>query len=277
MNLAHDDNMMTNRLSKLFFLSVLLHLLALQSLAHPTHSKSDFGGTYIIGNPSYAACLHLDARGTFRIFDAKGSGHISLDGNCNYKRGGSGTYLFSQGVLKFTLLKAIHWQHSFAGNESKTAFILFPVRWSGRLYLLDEEALADFANAINLGLEPRRSLITENYYGLFYLRKGDETKEVSGNPSLPQKWLSLLLEKPVEAQVTEVASGCSEAILTIDKGSAAGLKTGMRLIRDDAAEPSLSSDPLIVSVEQDSAKLKARGGWKAGDKLKTRFTAIQLQ
>ncbi|MGA9993945.1 MAG: hypothetical protein WBP93_00960 [Pyrinomonadaceae bacterium] len=266
-------------MSGLLFLSIAFHLLAIQSFANPTHFNSrEFAGTYIIGNPSYAACLHLDAKGIFRIFDAKGSGHISPDGNCNYKRGGSGTYVFSQGVLKFTVLKYIRSHHSLAGNKpERSTFVMFPLRWSGRLYLLDKDTLADFANAINLGLEPRRSLITENYYGQFYLRTGDETKEVSGTPSLPVKWSSLLLKNPVEAQVTKVEVGCSYLMLTIDKGSGAGLKPEMRLIRENAAEPSLSFDPLIVFVEKNSARLQARGEWKVGDKLTTRFTATQLQ
>ncbi|MGB9182404.1 MAG: hypothetical protein WCB68_24450 [Pyrinomonadaceae bacterium] len=270
--------MTIQRISGLLFLSIAFHLLAAQSFASRPHFNSrEFAGTYIIGNPSYAACLHLDAKGNFRTFDAKGSGHISPNGRCNHKNGGSGTYVFSHGVLKFTLLKFTRWQHSFAVNEPKSTFTMLPVRWSGRLYLLDEDTLADFANAINLGLEPRRSLITENYYGQFYLRTGDETKEVSGAPSLPVKWSSLLLKNPVEAQVTKVEVGCSYLMLTIDKGSGAGLKPEMRLIRENAAEPSLSFDPLIVFVEKNSARLQARGEWKVGDKLTTRFTATQLQ
>ena len=130
----------------------------------------------------------------------------------------------------------------------------------------------NFTNAVNLGLEPRRTLIAEPYYGQFFLRKGDETKIVSGNPSLPKQWSSLLLEKPVAATVVHVESQGSEIIVTIDKGSEAGLKAGMRLIEVHAAEPSLSFDPVIISVEKGSAKLKAHRAWEVGDKLTTRFT-----
>src|ERR1051325_9311397 len=102
-------------MSKLFFLCILFSLLSLQTLSARTHFDSrEFAGTYFIGNPSYAACLHLDAKGNFRTYDAKGSGYISPTGNCNYRNAGTGTYVFSQGVLKFTLLKFIRSQHSLA-------------------------------------------------------------------------------------------------------------------------------------------------------------------
>ena len=81
---------------------------------------------------------------------------------------------------------------TFTCNDTKLSFVvdvpdfeasgwapLHIVRWGSRVYLINEERLADFEDAIQRGFEPRTTR-----HGLFYLREGDQTKPVSGAPYL---------------------------------------------------------------------------------------------
>ncbi len=281
--------MIIKKMGTLLFLSLLFPLLASQSIASGQVSKAkEFAGLYVTGNYLYGSCLYLDGKGNFRMFDAKGHNRIESSRDCNFRGAGSGTYVYRNGVLRFNVSRArrsprnaVEYAHrkaigglnySVTHASAQLIFNMYPVKWSGRLYLLHDQYFNDFVNAINLGLEPRRMLSGEPFYATFHLRQGDETKEVSGKPSLPKEWLDFLLEKPVEASIVKVEKQKSEVILTIDKGSEAGLKVGMQLIELDAPEPSQSFDPIIVSVEKDSAKLRIQRELAVGTKLSTRFT-----
>lgn len=83
---------------------------------------------------------------------------------------------------------------TFTCNDTKLSFVvdvpdfeasgwapLHIVRWGSRVYLINEERLADFEDAIQRGFEPRTTR-----HGLFYLREGDQTKPVSGDPIWPE-------------------------------------------------------------------------------------------
>jgi hypothetical protein len=70
-----------------------------------------------------------------------------------------------------------------------------PVRWGDRLYLVPKDAGKGFCSLVNEGLEPRSMP-----HGNFYLRRGDEGKEVTGLPNVPKEWESLLQKKPVGHQ-----------------------------------------------------------------------------
>lgn len=279
-------------IGKLLFLSIVFPLLAVQTFAsEPAFNPKEFKGLYVTGNYLWGSCLYLDGKGNFRSFDAKGHNRIESSPDCNFKGGSSGTYFYRKGVLQFITSRSrrssrnaveySHWKTMvdfYSLNDSvplaasQLDFVMYPVKWSGRLYLLHDDFYKDFANAINLGLEPRRTLSGEPFYAMFHLRLGDETKEVSGKPTLPKEWLDFLLDAPIEVTVTNVEKRPSEYILTIDKGSETGLKVGMQLVELDAAEPSQSFDPIIVSVEKGSAKLRAQQELKVGIKLSTKFT-----
>jgi hypothetical protein len=151
-------------------------------------------------------------------------GHYQIkSGDCTTERAESGVYVFYGGSIRFTILKLMGKQRGdgkemnlldtkerkrFYGSDGvggviSPEFELLPIRWSGRIYFMAKDELSSFANAINLGLEPRGEVISEPYYGQFYLREGDEQKKVDGSPRLPEKWNSFLLTKPVVANVLE--------------------------------------------------------------------------
>ena len=74
------------------------------------------------------------------------------------------------------------------------------IHWGQREYLVPEERMLAFANAINAGREPRGHVIG----AVFYLRSGDEAKVADGLPSLPGRWQEFLLPTPVAGTVSEV-------------------------------------------------------------------------
>ncbi len=172
-------------------------------------------------------------------------------------------------------------------GEVEKEFKYLPIEWSERIYLINQSELKNFANAINLGIEPRSSLISRDdfspWYGSFYLRSGDEKKTVRGKPNLPAKWLSFLLSRPLTATVisiqeVEKREFVTISTVTINKGRKDGLKVGMRLLTKDEI-PSQWDGPEVISVEEKTAKIQARLSrteLKVGDKLSTRYKPKML-
>jgi hypothetical protein len=217
-------------------------------------------------------------------------------GSCTFTTKESGTYVLSQGTLRFTISKytgshngADHevdlsnaklrrefFQYPEDGKDEplKTEFTLFPIKWGERIYLIYENDVADFTNAINLGLEPREPGPQLNYYGMFFLRKGDEEKPTNGKPSLPPKWQALLLSQPIIATIVRVEAkeGAKEKVqvATIDKGSAAGVKVGMKFIATDQEPAFWSDDGVVLSVEATSAKIQTYDRL-VGESLTTKY------
>lgn len=113
------------------------------------------------------------------------------------------------------------------------------VPWSERVYLIAEDELADFANAINLGVEPRYES-----GGSFFLRDEDLMKLVSSRPSLPPAYAKLLLERPIDAKLISVGGrppdpGCDpehESVVVLDAGRRAGVLPGMEFVATGAGE-----------------------------------------
>lgn len=159
---------------------------------------------------------------------------------------------------------------------------MLPGEWSGRIYLLYESDLENFANAVNLGIEPRATLISNDYsspwYGSFYLRSGDEHKKVRGSPPLPEPWRSFLLSGPVTATVISIRESKQSEVhtavtATIDKGSRDGLKVGMRLLTRDE-NPSPWGGTKVISVGEETALISTvlvRSELKVGDKISSRY------
>ena len=83
----------------------------------------------------------------------------------------------------------------FAGIDEE----LVPVSWGERRYLVAAARLGDFCNAVNGGSEPREGL-----HGMFLLRRGDETKPVTGQPRTRDGVLDCVLVRPLEATITSV-------------------------------------------------------------------------
>lgn len=262
--------------------AVIVLLLTVNTSAQETLGPSELAGTYISGHNFGGSTVTLREDGTYR--DSSGS--------CTFTTEESGTFIVSNGTVRFKMLKYIGRQNGseqdvdlfdaqarmkfFGYRDSDpiwpltTEYALRAVTWGERIYLLDEKNFDDFARAINLGLEPRSDSTSEPYVGSFYLRKGDEKKDVSGMPSLPKQWLSLLLEKPVTAKIVSVYGDEHAMIAIIDKGSRHGLKAGVTMIgKDERPGPWTSAE--VISVEERFARVRVAGEPKVGDKLTTKF------
>ena len=124
-----------------------------------------------------------------------------------------------------------------------------PVPWGGRMYLLEEGDIPLFAKYVNQGWEPRA-----RSHGLFLLRREDWKKKAPGMPSLPGKWSSLLLAKPVNARVVRALT---PSRAEIDKGTANGLQVGMLLT---AVHGNDWVDVAVQSVDQNQAIVEAEDG-----------------
>jgi hypothetical protein len=272
-------------------------LLAVQSTAQQQDVFERFAGTYITGHEFGGSSLRLEADGHF----STGSG--SDDGT---EISTSGTYTLSDGALHFLVVKKtgkrggegrelnlfdrqdrIELFGISEDEEPEREFKMLPIEWSGRIYLICEKDLEDFANAVNLGLEPRPQLssnrLSSPWYGSFYLRSGDEQKKVTGNPPLPEPWLSFLLSKPITATVisieeTRKSRFSTTFTATINKGSRDGLKVGMRLLTTDE-EPSPWGGTKMISVKEKTAKIETdlvRSELKVGDKISSKYETKYL-
>lgn len=265
--------------TKLFLLINLFIIFLFQASAQSKiFNQNELYGTYAAGHRFGGSAITLQPDGTYK----------DESGNCTHWLNESGTYLFESGVLHFTILKYTAQSHGEenrlldmfdpqqrreifgSSGEIRKTFKLIPIKWSERIYLISDSSLDDFCNAINLGVEPRKDVVSEYYLGNFYLREGDETKAVTGMPALPGGRNSLLLKKPVTAAVIKVEGENSKRIAIIDKGSLDGLKAGIRLI-GEMEEPFLWSSVEVVSVEKKTATVKVSDNVKVGDKLSTRF------
>jgi hypothetical protein len=243
-----------------------------------TITLSDLAGTYVVGFTFGGHELTLKIDGTYGLVTQAEA--ISTEN--------SGRYTISNGNLYFTILKST-W-HTRDGNKTVNLldpdevkkefgtndgsrpreFSLMPVRWSSRLYLMPQNSLEDFVKNINLGIEPRVNLITRNYYGDFYLREGDEDKEVTGNPDLPKDLLSQWLQPPITGTIVSIYRDNDSYIATIDKGSVDGLVRGTEFVVGNSESFDTSRFP-VLAVTQQIAMVKINQDLKVGDKLSTKY------
>ena len=141
-------------------------------------------------------------------------------------------------------------------RDSRTfAERMYRIHWGGREYLVPEERMLAFANAINAGREPRMQVMG----AIFYLRSGDEAKPAPGLPSLPGRWQEFLLPKPLAGTVSKVVqteTDTQRPIVVIDRGANAGLREGMTLVAVNPRRPHFRADLTILSLQPESAKAK---------------------
>jgi hypothetical protein len=132
------------------------------------------------------------------------------------------------------------------------------VRWGQRIYLLPEEELGPFVNAVNSGKEPHKHCIPS--CAPFLVRRGDDEKPVSGTPDLPAEYRRRLLDRPITGRVVRVLDDESEFDLErgygwrtirveIDLGSDDGVWEGMELYA--SANPDVGGG---FKVEQTQAR-----------------------
>ena len=104
---------------------------------------------------------------------------------------------------------------------------LVPLVWGERHYLIPPNGFIDFANAVNAGFETRHSVSRR-----FFLREGDELKEVKGAPNLPSQYSGYLLEKPIKAEISSINGSRIEGstrvtTVSLNVGGSQRVKEGM--------------------------------------------------
>ncbi|HRI04432.1 MAG TPA: hypothetical protein PLL77_11880 [Pyrinomonadaceae bacterium] len=272
-----------------FWLSVFIFLTAIE--VQTTFTQTDvfkkFAGEYITGHEFGGSTITLGSDGLFS--DAGGShdgtrvvtkGNYTLvNGKLMFRVTSSTLKLRDEQVID--LLDPVAVKKRYGPNETptRTELLRNPIEWSGRIYLIPDDEMNRFVDAVNLGIEPRPALHSDRYtgspwFGSFYMRKGDEKIKVAGPAPLPKPWNDLLLSKPVNAKVIKIFSMEKKGYSTlftvaINKGSHHGLKAGMKLILD-GEEPDPWSGPEVVSVEVNTAQVKVRPNrdkLKVGDKI----------
>ena len=200
----------------------------------------DIVGKFAQGDGLCGNTLVLNADNTFKYSEYTDAGP-----DANW----SGTYRYLNNVI--TLLPSHDIGKSENGRKILDAYEneiklnrrwhlgkLMPIRWGSRLYLLSNTEMRSFCNDINLGEEPRGTLL-----GSYFIRefKAGEWNlpAVTGFPQLPKRWRTFLLPKPVTGKVMTVVNtyrdgklsqGVQEGeiiAVTIGTGSQKGLKPGM--------------------------------------------------
>jgi hypothetical protein len=109
-----------------------------------------------------------------------------------------------------------------------------PISWGTRRYLIPTDDIVGFCNNINEGREPRM-----DSHGFYLLRRGDEKKNVSGSPKMPDEYQHYLLAKPTETTIVAVGPYTTrpsvvdwkfkDTPVTLDGGTKHGLRVGMEL------------------------------------------------
>jgi hypothetical protein len=95
------------------------------------------------------------------------------------------------------------------------------IRWGGRRYLLSDEQLPEFCQAINEGTET-----PSEASGYFLLRTEDADLRATGLPQLPEPWGGCLLPVPLEGRTIMPVEVDGTGV---DLGIEDGLRAGMRL------------------------------------------------
>ena len=128
------------------------------------------------------------------------------------------------------------------------------ITWGQRKYLIAEERMLAFVNAVNAGKEPREAGL-----GLFYLREGDDLKPADGLPEVGVEWAQFILKQPLSGSVLHVEqkeTSTQRPIAVIDAGASAGLRAGMTLYASNPRRPRFYADLTIVGVEENRARVR---------------------
>lgn len=150
--------------------------------------------------------------------------------------------------------------------------------WGERTYLIANDEVIEFCNAINRGREPRPGA-----HGFFLLRRGNEEKQADGTPVLPAQFKGYLLDEPIQAEIIGAGKSTlrpgranwkfkdTEAMVNVGKGDR--ILPGMKLHGQD---PDISAGTVkILAVDENTStgvvvQLGEGNGPQIGWKLSTR-------
>jgi hypothetical protein len=128
--------------------------------------------------------------------------------------------------------------------------------WGPRRYLVPEDGLLAFCNAVNSGEEGRAGSVT------WFVQQGGETLAAPGSPEVPGEARAWLLDQPIEAHVTALDERGDAVIATLDVGLRDGAFVGLRFhVKDGAGTfvvDSLSEQTCLARAEAWS--VDERGG-----------------
>jgi len=142
-------------------------------------------------------------------------------------------------------------------HQHPTRFVLVP--WKPRAFLVAEEKLVTFCNAVNAGAEPSR---------VWWIVSKDGVRETrpEGLPEVPGEARKLLLSSPLRGSVVKVErpeivetvknGDCEErrktqsASVRVSLGARDGLLKGMLLFASNPRRPSLDADLRVTEVAE---------------------------
>ena len=157
---------------------------------------------------------------------------------------------------------------------------LRPIRWGERRYLIPDDQMIEFCNAVNSGVE--RDGASGRF--LIRIRDGERVRPVVGNPELPEPYARLLLEDEIRGTVTEIRetttrSGRSgikfiNTDVTLDIGTAQGVFEGMELYVHETESiqtvrvTKAGERTSVAHVQRiDSPRPRAKVGWKVSSRF----------
>lgn len=123
--------------------------------------------------------------------------------------------------------------------------VLIPVAWGPRRYLIANDKMIDFCNAVNGDGFARMSTLS-------LLTCRDESKVPVGLPTVPEEFERYLLSQPVETEIIGVGTRSEErAVVNLNRGKKHGLLPGMELYVVDPADVQLAK---ITRVDEEQAE-----------------------
>ena len=173
-----------------------------------------------------------------------------------------GLYGANEGELERTEDRKLSFKFNRPNDESR--FGMFPasvrmVKWGQRRYLIPDDRLIDFVNAINHGMEP-----SSIGYSMFLLAREDRGKAISGLPDLPDAMLAQIRSTPLLVRVSSVEEGTEH--------SAIGGPVCSFLLRLEAPAPSELAVGLELSTTAEDVYETARIVERSGRQVTAKMT-----
>lgn len=174
----------------------------------------------------------------------------------------------------------LHLSFTFANKQEGFQGIaeeFIPIAWGDRKYLIPSDDVIGFCNEVNDGSEPRKS-----FYGMYLLRNGDEKREVTGSPQVPEEFKSCLLAGSVEADIIEVGVSKTrpsvsdwsfrDTPITLNGGKNKSLVVGMKLHVVKPEHTVVSADVTKVDAERSEAVITQIEDEEAGPQVGWRLS-----